>query len=146
MSITTRLFLATTILLSISSYAQAQKNWKEITSVEDLCESYPETIKTMLDHYDLDHPGLNKVKVASNTGNIVEVPQGTSRTLEWELGISNYFFGAVSPSISGGSTTFECDGNTSVSLVNAEMLEAGGSPPASRRICMLVIKDLALKL
>ena len=38
----TRTFLLAGILFSIYGCGIAQKSWEEITSVEDLCESYPE--------------------------------------------------------------------------------------------------------
>jgi len=60
------------ILFSISACVIPQKNWKEITSVEDLCESYPETIKNMFDHFNLEYKGLEKVKAANSSGNLVD--------------------------------------------------------------------------
>lgn len=49
----------------------AQSNWKEITTVEELCTNYPETVKTMLGQFNLDYPGLEKVKEAYANGNLV---------------------------------------------------------------------------
>ena len=72
MSIITRSFLLVGILFSISGNVIAQKNWKEITSVEDLCEYYPETMKSMFDQINLDYPGLEKVKAAYEKGNVVD--------------------------------------------------------------------------
>jgi hypothetical protein len=65
-------FLLAGILFSISGCGIAQKNWKEITSVEDLCEFYPETMKNMFDHFNLEYKGLEKVKAANNSGNLVD--------------------------------------------------------------------------
>ncbi|CAN5895780.1 heparinase II/III family protein [soil metagenome] len=65
-------FLLIGILFLISGNGIAQKNWKEITSVEDLHAAYPETLKGTLDQIDLDHPGLEKVKGAYKEGKWVE--------------------------------------------------------------------------
>ena len=51
--------------------AVAQKKWQELTTVEDICTYMPETMKTMLDQFDLDAPGLKKVKQAHAKGNLV---------------------------------------------------------------------------
>ena len=68
----TKSFLLAGIIFSISGCGIAQKSWKEITSVEDLCESYPETMKSMFDHFNLEYPGLGKVNTAINSGNMVD--------------------------------------------------------------------------
>ncbi|KPL21871.1 MAG: hypothetical protein AMS23_08730, partial [Bacteroides sp. SM1_62] len=72
MFIIARSFLLVGLLFSISGNAVAQKNWKEIISVEDLCESYPETMKNMFDDFNLNYQGLERVKTAFNSGNIVD--------------------------------------------------------------------------
>jgi hypothetical protein len=68
----TRTFLMAGILFSIYECGIAQKNWKEIVSVEDLCESYPETMKRMFTHFNLEYQGLEKVKAANESGNTVD--------------------------------------------------------------------------
>lgn len=65
------LFLSV-LLLILPQYATAQKIWKEIITVEDLYNSYPQTILGMLSQYNLDYPGLEKVKIAYNNENMVE--------------------------------------------------------------------------
>ncbi|HSI74597.1 MAG TPA: alginate lyase family protein [Lunatimonas sp.] len=57
---------------TFSITAVAQKNWQEIRTVEDIVESYPETIKTMFDQFDLNHTGLEKVKEAHQRGDLVK--------------------------------------------------------------------------
>jgi len=59
-------------MFSIFGCVFAQKSWEEITSVEDLFESYPETINTMFDQYNLDFKGLEKVKAAIESGLMVD--------------------------------------------------------------------------
>jgi hypothetical protein len=58
--------------LFLSGTVIAQKTWKEIISVEDLCESYPETVKNMFDDFNLEYLGLGKVKTAYYNGNMVD--------------------------------------------------------------------------
>ena len=61
-----RIFLTSCILCCIHLNVLAQKNWREITSVEEVCEYYPEVVKTLLNQFDLDHQGLEKVKCKCN--------------------------------------------------------------------------------
>ena len=68
----TRTFLLFGIMFSISGCGFAQKSWKEITTVEDLCESYPELIKIMFNQFNLDYQGLEKVKAANENGQMVD--------------------------------------------------------------------------
>ncbi len=48
----------------------AQKDWQEITTVDEVCKAYPEVMKNMLGQFDLDYPGLEKVKKAWEKGNL----------------------------------------------------------------------------
>ncbi len=50
----------------------AQKTWKEIVSVEEVCEYYPGVMKKMLDQFDLNRQGLEKVKAANGNGNTAD--------------------------------------------------------------------------
>ncbi|WP_026210486.1 alginate lyase family protein [Flexithrix dorotheae] len=63
------------IILINAEKTFAQKNWKEIITVEDVCESYPKVMKTMLDQFDLEHKGMEKVKSAYENDNLVEACQ-----------------------------------------------------------------------
>ncbi|MDN3686593.1 alginate lyase family protein [Cyclobacterium jeungdonense] len=47
----------------------AQKNWKELVSVEDLYQAHPETVKGLFAHLDLNLPELAEVKEARDQGN-----------------------------------------------------------------------------
>jgi hypothetical protein len=66
----------TLVLAGIMLYSfgcgNAQKSWTEITTAEDLCKSYPETVKTMFDQFNLDHQGLEKVKEANEDRDLVQ--------------------------------------------------------------------------
>ena len=68
----TRTLALLTILFFAYLPCTSQSNWKEVTTVEELCSSYPETVKTMLEQFNLDYPGLEKVKETYATGNLVE--------------------------------------------------------------------------
>ncbi len=60
------------LILAVVSmnYAFAQ-SWREIRTVDDVCKAYPEQMKTMLNQFDLNYPGLEKVKAAYNSGDLV---------------------------------------------------------------------------
>ena len=68
----TKSILLTGILIAIPGFVNSQIDWREITSVEDLCGSYPETMKSMFEDFNLDYPGLGKVKAAYNSGDMVD--------------------------------------------------------------------------
>ncbi|TGV01810.1 alginate lyase family protein [Flavivirga rizhaonensis] len=59
------------IILSISIYASGQKSWKEITSVKHLNENYPDLIQKMLNQFNLDYLGLERVKTAYENDDIL---------------------------------------------------------------------------
>ena len=65
-----RSFFVACILCSIHLNTLAQKNWREVVSVEQVCEYYPEVVKRMLNQFDLDHEGLEKVKAANDRSGI----------------------------------------------------------------------------
>lgn len=50
----------------------AQPNWQEIETAEDVVEAYPEMMKKMLNQFDLNHPGLEEVKKAYESGKLEE--------------------------------------------------------------------------
>ncbi len=64
--------IALVFILAVVSlnYSFAQK-WQEIETVDDVCKAYPEQMKTMLNQFDLNYPGLEKVKAAYNSGDLV---------------------------------------------------------------------------
>ncbi len=57
-----------TILLLLLAYgclgAQASVDWKEVTSIEHLCNTYPERVSQLFDELDLNQPDLAAVKAA----------------------------------------------------------------------------------
>lgn len=68
----TRCFsLLFTILMIIGIMTSAQ-NWREIKTVEDVCQAYPDEMKKMLEELNLGYPGLENVKKAWEAGNLVE--------------------------------------------------------------------------
>ncbi len=61
------------IIGTMQANAMAQKkSWMEITSVEDVCKYYPAVMKKMLDQFDLNHQGLEKVKIANSRGQVAD--------------------------------------------------------------------------
>ncbi len=57
------------ILVSVGTSAQI---WREIISVEDICKAYPGQMETMLQQFNLDYKGMEKVKSAHESGNLLE--------------------------------------------------------------------------
>ena len=58
-----RYLLIFTLMLSCVGITSAQ-SWQELETVEDICQAYPEQMKTMFGEFNLNHPGLEKVKKA----------------------------------------------------------------------------------
>ena len=54
----------------INAAAFAQPDWREIKTVEDLCEAYPDVMQNMLNQFNLEYPGLEKVKAARQNGTL----------------------------------------------------------------------------
>jgi hypothetical protein len=58
------------LILFLFNTASIAQPWQELVSVDDVCKAYPEEMKSMLGAYDLDYPGLEKVKQAYEGGEI----------------------------------------------------------------------------
>lgn len=69
--VTNRICLSLFVCLFQVGLSSAQNNWKEVTSVEDLYQSHPETIQGLFEHLDLELPDLAGVKEARENGNWV---------------------------------------------------------------------------
>ncbi|MEZ5105211.1 MAG: alginate lyase family protein [Draconibacterium sp.] len=57
------------IFFVFTGFVHAQK-WQEIESVKDVCSAYPDQMKQMLDQFNLDYPGMEKVKTAYEKGDL----------------------------------------------------------------------------
>ncbi len=66
-----KIFLATIFFLIFSGIVSTQ-NWREIHTVEDVCNVYPNEMKKMLGEFNLEYPGMEKVKTAWEAGNLAE--------------------------------------------------------------------------
>ncbi|MCG8311022.1 MAG: heparinase II/III family protein [Cytophagales bacterium] len=55
-------------------------NWRELTSVEDVCKAFPQKMKAMLAGFNLDYPGLEKVKLANEKG---DLPKAGTHLLDY---------------------------------------------------------------
>ncbi len=71
LQILSKSLLLFTSLFFILPNAFSQKKWQDLTTVEDICAYMPETMKTMLDQFDLNRPGMDQVKQAHKNGNLV---------------------------------------------------------------------------
>lgn len=67
----TKVIITFLLFLTIPGITSAQ-NWHDIQSVEDVCKAYPDEMEKMLEKFNLDFPGLEKVKKAVEAGNLTE--------------------------------------------------------------------------
>lgn len=58
------------VILALSPWMINAQNWREIRTVKDVCEAYPDKMTSMLEQYDLDYPGLEKVRRAYESGKL----------------------------------------------------------------------------
>lgn len=94
----------------ISSPGVYGQEWKDIKSVEEVCNHYPDQMQQLLQALDLDYPGLQKVKNAFEDDNIVRACKE----------LLNYY--QLSPS--GSHYHFELPSATSRRLPDADTLLA----------------------
>lgn len=73
------------------------------------------------------------ILTGNTTSEYIEIPDGTSRTVDWDEGISgNYHIGGISPSLSSGATTIQ-GGTTDLNIIlGVEVQEAAAA--VSRRV------------
>ncbi len=62
--------LVTTLFYLMFFGGISAQNWQKTVTVEDVCKAYPGQMKTMLDQFNLDYKGMEKVKQAYQKGNI----------------------------------------------------------------------------
>ena len=74
----------------------------------------------------------------NNTTAYIEIPQGTSRTLEWNDNINNYTWGAVSPSLTSGSKTCQAGSTSTGIIMLTEVKEVAAAPVSTRRRIIVV--------
>ncbi len=65
-------FYVTAFLLLLFAEFVYSQNWQEIKSVEEVCSAYPEVMEKMLGQFNLDYPGLEKVKTSLEAGELVD--------------------------------------------------------------------------
>jgi hypothetical protein len=58
------------LLIFVSQLSLGQAKWQNIQTVDDVCTAYPEQIKSIFLHLNLDYPGLEAVKKAYNGNNL----------------------------------------------------------------------------
>jgi hypothetical protein len=64
--------LNTLFALAFSCGILSAQSWRDIKTTDDLCKAQPATIQAMLDEFDLETRGLEKVKAAYQSGNLAE--------------------------------------------------------------------------
>lgn len=86
------------ILIFILPVILSAQSWRDIKTVDDVCKAYPEKMKTMLGEFNLDYPGMEKVKAASNSGNLVEA--STALLNYYKNGITSEYLRRQQPAVS----------------------------------------------
>ncbi len=61
----------TIFLILISATISHAKEWQNIKTIQDLCNTYPQNINRLFDYLNLDYSGLEQVKAAKEENNIV---------------------------------------------------------------------------
>lgn len=59
------------VMLTSTVRGYTQDSWREVVTIKDFCNVYPGKARAILDHLNLDHKGLEKVKTAMKSGNQV---------------------------------------------------------------------------
>jgi hypothetical protein len=54
----------------VTQFIMAQTNWQKINTVDDVCNAYPQQIKSIFLNLNLDYPGLEAVKKAFESDNL----------------------------------------------------------------------------
>ena len=62
----TKFYIFSLLILFGYQSSFAQQSWKEITTIKELYKAYPDLVKGVFDHIDLEHKGLEKVKLAAS--------------------------------------------------------------------------------
>jgi len=68
----------------------------------------------------------------NSTSANIQIPQGTSRTVDWNHNINNYTWGGISPSLSAGSTTIQGSSTATSIIMGIEIKETVVPPSLSR--------------
>ena len=73
-------YLLFVALLFVSMKSVAQTDWRKITTVDEVCNAYPDQMKYIFQNLDLNYPGLQEVKKAYEANNI---PQACKNLLDY---------------------------------------------------------------
>lgn len=91
------------LFLLIPVLLMSQPNWQKIESVEDVCDAYPDRMKTMLQAFNLELPALKKVKQAYEKE---DIPLACTYLLEYyKNGNTAQYLRKEQPPVSQKSTT-----------------------------------------
>ena len=72
----------------------------------------------------------------NSTAAYIEIPQNTSRPVDWNHNINNYTWGGISPSLTAGSKTIE-GGSTATSIIMGIEVTEAAVAPTRRRIIVV---------
>jgi hypothetical protein len=80
---------------------------------------------------------LGAVYGGNNTTAYIGLPQGTNRTLEYNHNVSNFTWGAVSPSLTSGTKTCEGGATASCIIMVTEIKEVVSTPTNTQGMLMM---------
>jgi hypothetical protein len=80
---------------------------------------------------------LGAVYGGNNTTAYIGLPQGTNRTLEYNHNVSNFTWGAVSPSLTSGTKTCEGGATASCIIMVTEIKEVVAIPTNTQGMLMM---------
>lgn len=63
----------------------------------------------------------------NSTSAYIQIPQGTSRTVDWNHNINNFTWGGISPSLSAGTITIQ-GGATATNIIMAVEVRESAAP------------------
>lgn len=67
----------------------------------------------------------------NSTAAYIEIPQGTSRPVDWNHNINNFTWGGISPSLTAGSKTIEGGSSATSVIMGVEITELSAPPSGS---------------
>ncbi|HWS00509.1 MAG TPA: heparinase II/III family protein, partial [Prolixibacteraceae bacterium] len=67
-------------MIFVSQLSLGQANWQKINSVDEVCDAYPEQIKSIFLNMNLGYPGLEEVRKAYTAN---DIPLACTKLLEY---------------------------------------------------------------
>ena len=76
---------------------------------------------------------IGSIIAGNSTGAYIQIPQGTSRPIDWNHNINNYTFGGISPSLTSGTKTIKGGSTTANAIILGIEVKESTPPPTLSR-------------